>query len=114
VKYIEEQLTGSEKILDIGCGLISMYGNYVGEKKINLIAIDPLAHFYNIINERYQGELFSEEKRSSFGMFEFMADFYEENYADYIIINNALDHCIDPFKSIIECLHVLKCGGYCI
>ena len=39
-----------------------------------------------------------------------MACFYEENYADAIIINNALDHGIDPYKSIVECLAVLKKG----
>lgn len=28
------------------------------------------------------------------------------------MINNALDHCIDPFRSIVECLYILKKGGY--
>ena len=44
-------------------------------------------------------------------MFEFIANFYDENFCDGILINNALDHCIDPYKSIIECLYVLKEGG---
>lgn len=34
-----------------------------------------------------------------------------KNSRDIIIVNNALDHCINPFKSIIEMLHVLKPGG---
>jgi hypothetical protein len=111
VEYIEKRLTGNETIMDIGSGLLSKYGNYLGEKKIDFIAVDPLAYFYNIINERYHGEKLPKEKKVLFGMFEFIADFYDVDYVDYIIINNALDHCIDPFKSIIECLHVLKSGG---
>jgi SAM-dependent methyltransferase len=111
VEYIEKRLTGNETIMDIGSGLLSKYGNYLGEKKIDFIAVDPLAYFYNIINERYHGEKLPKEKKVLFGMFEFIADFYDVDYVDYIIINNALDHCIDPFKSIIECLYVLKSGG---
>ena len=44
-------------------------------------------------------------------MFEYFSDFFDEDSADVVIINNALDHCIDPYKSIVESLMVLKPGG---
>jgi SAM-dependent methyltransferase len=52
-----------------------------------------------------------EAKVVRFGLFEFVDSFLDEEYADLIIINNALDHCIDPYRSIIKCFKVLKVGG---
>lgn len=110
-KYIAEQLEEGDIVIDIGCGLTSMYGDELADgRKINLIAVDPLAHFYNIICKKYAGGK-EKGKEIQFGLFEFIANFFPESYADYIIVNNALDHCIDPYKSIIECIHVLKVGG---
>ena len=96
-------------VMDIGCGLASKYGTRLpNSKHIRLLAVDPLSPFYNRINQKYAGGM---GRKCEFGMFEFIANFYEENYCDVILINNALDHCIDPFKSIVECLYILKCGG---
>ena len=98
-------------VMDIGCGLISKFGKKLRNGgQLELLYVDPLASFYNLINKRFFCEK-SEERHCQFGMFEFMANFYRKNYSDLIIIHNALDHCIDPFKSIIECLYILKVGG---
>lgn len=95
-------------VMDIGCGLVSMYGNILPDmSEIELLPIDPLSYYYNKIYCKGRNR----QKECKFGMFEFMADFYEENYSDLILINNALDHCIDPFKSVVECLFVLKVDG---
>ncbi len=108
----EAELKENDKVLDLGCGLVTYYGN-VTEKnvQIELIPVDALAFFYNLINQDYGKSLFSKDKVCHFGIFEFMASFFAENYADYIIINNALEHGIDPYKSLIECLYILKPGG---
>ena len=104
-----EFIKGGEIVLDIGCGLATKYGDRLNNNKnINLIPIDPLASFYNKINSKYANNNY---KKCKFGMFEFMANLYNENYADLIIINNALDHCIDPFKSLLECIYILKVDG---
>jgi len=96
-------------VMDIGCGLLSKYGTKLpNSQEIQLLAVDPLAPFYNQINQNYAGKRF---RKSQFGLFEFIANFYPKNYCDLVLINNALDHCIDPYKSIIECLHILKVGG---
>lgn len=96
-------------VMDIGCGLVSKYGTKLpNHEDIQLYAVDPLAPFYNKINEKYAGR---EYTPTQFGLFEFISNFYERDYFDLILINNALDHCIDPWKSLIECLYVLKEGG---
>lgn len=99
-------------VMDIGCGIVSMYGDQLPDgQKIKLMSVDPLADFYNRINEEYLGKE-RVNKRCEFGMFEFVANFFDRNYCDAIIINNALDHCIDPYKAIIECIYILKKNGY--
>lgn len=103
------KLCAGSAVMDIGCGLVSMYGSRLPNgEEIKLLAVDPLAPFYNKINQIYGGK---KAKECQFGLFEFIANFYEENTCDAILINNALDHCIDPFKSVLECLYILKSGG---
>lgn len=105
---LKKSLEGNEIILDIGCGVFSQYGRNYNEKELNLIGIDPLAHFYNKINEKAQIGLNNKVK---FGFFEFISSFWNGDKADVILIDNALDHCIDPYKSIIECLKIIRVGG---
>lgn len=96
-------------LMDVGCGAVSRYGSLLPDGGIvNLIAVDSLAHAYKKINDYYAPE---NKKTVMFGMFEFMAVFFRKNFADVILIENALDHCVDPLKSVVECLQVLKPSG---
>ncbi len=96
-------------LMDIGCGAVSRYGSRLPDGSgVNLIAVDSLAHAYRRINDSYAPE---NNKTVMFGMFEFMAVFFQKNFADVILIENALDHCVDPLKSVIECMQILKPGG---
>lgn len=104
---LAETLHAGSIVLDIGCGMATMYGNRLPNSEcVHLVAMDPLAPFYNRINQRIK-----KTPPVKFGLFEFAANFCDRNYCDLILINNALDHCIDPYKSLIECLYILKCGG---
>lgn len=108
---IAEWLKDGDTVIDFGCCNFSKYGNRVSEtKKINLIMADALAPFWNEANERYYAEKIKGRK-IKFALFEFAANYFEKNYADAIMISNALDHGIDPFKSILECLYIVKVGG---
>lgn len=96
-------------LMDIGCGAVSRYGSLLPDGgRVNLIAVDSLAHAYKRINHYYAPV---NKKSVMFGMFEFMAVFFQKDFADVMLIENALDHCVDPLKSVIECLQVLKPGG---
>ena len=108
---IAEWLSDGDTVIDFGCCNFSKYGNVISEtKKINLIMADGLAPFWNEANEKYYAEEIRGRK-IKFALFEFAANFFEKNYADAIMISNALDHGIDPFKSILECLYIIKTGG---
>lgn len=96
-------------VYDIGCGLAPRFGELLPNgNRILLTEVDPLAPFYNTINAKFAPCEYSMIK---FGMFEYIDMFLQRESADAIIINNALDHCIDPYKSIVKCLAVLKKGG---
>ncbi|MCM1182635.1 MAG: hypothetical protein NC337_04585 [Roseburia sp.] len=103
---IERFLKEGSVVVEIGTGLYPYSGETLDSgEKISFVPIDALGPFYNQINARMCK---SKIKEIQFGMFEFMSYFFAENHADMIIINNALDHCVDPFRSIIESLHILK------
>lgn len=103
------RLCNGDVILDIGSGITSKFGCLTESgNKLQICAIDPLAYYYN----QFLPTGTSEEKKCHFGLFELIANFYEKESADGIIINNALDHCIDPFKAIVECLYILRQNKY--
>jgi ubiquinone/menaquinone biosynthesis C-methylase UbiE len=107
---LNRTLHDGDIVMDVGCGVSTLNGSHIENgRTIELIPVDPLAYFYNKINEKFIGEKI--DNKVSFGLFEFLSLFYGENYADVILIRNALDHCIDPFKGVLECVSVLKVGG---
>ena len=105
---LKNKIQPNSIIVDAGCGICSQYGTIVENGRVQLVSMDPLAYFYNIINKKSRG---IEEDMVQFGMFEFLSLFLGKSVADIVLIDNALDHCIDPFKSIIECFVTLKVGG---
>lgn len=106
--HLHKKLRCGDIVLDVGCGICTPYGNKVADGMLNLTAVDPLAYFYNQINKK---NVESEKGQVRFGLLEFLSAFYRKNSADVILVDNAMDHCIDPFKSILECLTVIKAGG---
>lgn len=105
---LNKRLNEGDIVLDVGCGLCTKYGSKVNNVNINLIPVDPLAYYYDKINKKFLNQETYEKTKIKFGMFEFLSYFFDENYADVILIDNALDHCIDPLKSLLECLKVIK------
>ena len=108
ISNAEGYLKDGDLVLDVGAGLWSKYGSIINGGEIRLIPVDHLAFFYHSINQIYASV---EPIKCEFGLFEFLSMFFEKESAQLIIINNALDHCIDPYRSIIHCLEVLKTGG---
>ncbi len=100
-----EGLGNNDIVLDIGGGIISKFGCITERGCIlNVRTVDPLAHWYNQLLPNN----IEQNKKCEFGLFEFIGNFYDKESVDCVLINNALDHCIDPFKSIIGCLYILR------
>lgn len=103
------RLCNGEVVMDIGSGIISKFGCLTESgSELKVIAIDPLAYYYN----QFLPKEIPEQKKCRFGLFELIANFYKKESVDESMINNALDHCIYPFKVIVECLYILKPDKY--
>ena len=84
-------------ILDIGCGMSYMPGEYLLDEKgdkhtLNIHYIDPLASYYNQIAAKHNVHVPPVE----FGMMEYISAFYPEHDVTLAIIQNALDHSAKP------------------
>lgn len=113
-EFVYKQYSGldinlSDIILDIGSGPLPMYGNLVNGEVFQYIPLDPLAFHYKKILNKHSIKLPVEPE---FVIFETLTSFYKENTIDYIIVNNAMDHCIDIVRAVIECIRILKKGGF--
>ena len=100
------------KILDIGCGMTYMPGEFIVDEKgqqrqLNIHYIDPLANYYNDIAAEYHVQV----PKVEFGMMEHLSAFYPEHDVTLALIQNALDHSANPVKGILEALNALKKGG---
>ncbi len=96
------------RVLDVGAGPVSRLGPCWQGRRLDIVAVDPLAPFYDAIAGRHgaawpirtiQG--FAEDLGSQFAPGEF----------DAVYCSNALDHSIDPLRGLEEMLIVTRVGG---
>lgn len=108
-KYSLDEMFKDKVVVDIGCGAggKSIYYASCGAKKV-----------YGLeILEKYKEEADSLAKELSMSdKFEFVAGDsaalpFEDNFADTIIVNDAMEHVSNPEKTLSEILRVLKKGG---
>lgn len=108
ITFLSSLPTSNPKVLDVGCGMSYATGNLDKQSQpLNIHYIDALATHFNRIKNRYQPSLPNIE----FGMMEYLSAFYPNHDISLIIIQNALDHCSNPMKAILEALDSLHIGG---
>lgn len=105
---LEIQFKPTDVILDVGCGSRMKYGDTIGGEPAGYYPVDALAFEYEKLYKKYNSP---PPRRPSFALMEALSAFIPESSVDYLICNNALDHCIDIFRSLIEFLKVVKIGG---
>ncbi len=103
-----EDIQNGQILIDMGCGGTLLYSPYINGKQIEYCPVDALVDAYSLGHKLYD---FVPNTPISFAMSELFTKWYPENYADYIIYDNSLDHTLDPVRSIIESFRVLKKGG---
>lgn len=95
-------------IVDLGCALSYAMGNlFPAKPSARVDFVDPLAPFYNRILERYH----IDRPAIRFGMIENISASYLPDSVDLIHVRNALDHCADPMRGIVEAMACLRPGG---
>jgi len=97
------------RILDIGCGPLSTIGLRVGNEKIELIGVDPLADTYH--NLLTDAAITPNCQLIQSDCSDLAQRFAEQPFSMTCSIN-ALDHAIDPLGVIRQMAIVTASGGY--
>ena len=95
-------------IMDVGCGPMLKYQNIINGVNVKMIPVDPLAHLYNHILEKYNIKI---TNSINFALGEHLSMFFEKESANYILFDNSLDHTINPVRCLLEAYKLLKKGG---
>lgn len=107
-EYISSLPEEAPVVVDLGCALSYAMGNlFPGKPAVRVDFVDPLAPFYNRILERYN----IDRPAIRFGMIENISVCYPPESVSLIHVRNALDHCADPMRGIIEALACLRIDG---
>jgi SAM-dependent methyltransferase len=104
------ELVGSKSIVriaDIGAGMFSSIGSIWPTAEVHIYASDILADDYNIILDSKNIKSCIPVEKQDMSSLTYTNDFF-----DIIVCINALDHCFDPYKAILEMIRVCKIGGW--
>ncbi len=96
------------RILDVGAGPLTYVGKVSSDWPIDLVAVDPLADAYDQLLHTHGVE---PPVRTRRGAAENLSALFAENTFDIVTARNALDHCVNPIKAILEMIAVCKPGG---
>lgn len=102
----EIQIKEKDMVLDVGAGPLPKFGNRINGHEMMYIPLDPLAYSYRKILDKLDIKL---PIYTKFALMEILTCFYPIESADYVIVNNALDHSIDILRAFIE---VVRVDGY--
>ncbi len=105
---LPDKSEGELEILDIGCALKPAIGRKFGDKRLKIIAADPLARAYNALMDVYG---IDRGYNLVFGVAEKTADLFGEGRFDFILAQNSIDHGYDPMQSFEQICKALKVGG---
>lgn len=97
------------RILDVGAGPLTTVGKRWEGRRIEIIAIDPLAEAYAQIMLRLG---IHPPVKTLPGHGEMLVEQFGRDYFDLALANNALDHACDPLLAIEQMLAVTKPGSH--
>lgn len=107
-ELIPDRCSDPVQILDVGSGPLTAIGKRWGERRLAIVAVDPLARWYEHLFDRYRiepavrpVECRAEALRALFG----------ESTFDLVHARNCIDHGVDPPRAIQSMLDVVKPGG---
>jgi SAM-dependent methyltransferase len=96
---------GTLRILDVGCGPLSVLGKKVDGLELDLIGVDPLASEYSQILKTHG---IAAPHKTLASTAESLLDLFEPNSFEFVHSRNALDHCEDPIRVIANMLTLVK------
>ena len=104
------EVKDGDVVMDIRCALMTNFGEKISDGFVELVPVDPLAYYYNMMNAKDEMAI-ERTYYCHFGMFELISNLFGENYARCIYISNSMDHSFDPYRGLIKCLFTVKENG---
>jgi SAM-dependent methyltransferase len=98
-------------ILDVGAGPLTSVGRAYPGKRIELVAVDPLADRYD---ELLREHGVTPPVRTREGAAEELTRLFPEPRFDIAYARNSLDHGDDPAKAVESMLSVVRTGGFVV
>ena len=96
------------RLLDVGAGPVCCLGKISAHAELRITAVDPLADHYD--------EILAENDmrppvRTVFGIGEDLVLQFARGSFDVVHCQNALDHSLDPVRTLLQMLEVCRIGG---
>lgn len=105
-----EGVTDDEvRILDVGSGPISFVGKVLGDRRITLVPVDPLADGYNGLLDA-AGVVPPFPTRT--GSAEELSTLFPAGSFHLVHASNSIDHSFDPVLAIAEMIKMVRPDGY--
>lgn len=97
------------QLLDVGAGPLCCLGKVSRQSDLRITAIDPLADFYD---QMLAANGLAPPVRTGFGTGEDLILQFQPESFDIVHCQNALDHSLDPVRSVLQMLVVCRIGGF--
>jgi SAM-dependent methyltransferase len=104
-KLIPAPVGATVRILDVGAGPLTRLGKHWAGRKLQISAIDPLAHEYDAMLARLG---ITPPLRTVLGHGEKLDDLFPQEHFDLACASNSLDHGCDPLRIIEQMVRVVK------
>lgn len=99
--------SGPVRILDVGAGPLTILGKKLGGREVTIVAVDPLADFYDSLLARHGIQPLVRTRKCAG---EDLRAVFDENQFDLAYAHNCLDHSFDALRCIREMVAVVKPG----
>lgn len=100
---------GTVRVLDVGAGPLTVLGKNWPGRKLDIVAVDPLAEQYDKLLAEYNVVPLV---RTQTGHGERLLEIFPESSFDLVFAENCLDHSYDPLLCLSQMLAVVKPGCY--
>ncbi len=108
-QFIDDLPEQRVRILEVGAGPMSNIGKRHPDKELELVPTDILANQYAKILSLFN---VNPPFKTIYANVEKLEEKFEENSFDFVVANNAIDHCEDPVRAIVQMLFVVKPQHY--
>lgn len=102
-------MSADNKILDVGCGVITSLGKILDGVTLDITAVDILADEYNELLDKHG---LTPPIKTIKGSYETIVEQFGERSFDLVHSRNSLDHCNNPLDALCQMIRVCKDNGY--